>query len=248
MTWFDEFLPKRKLGALTPLAVAENGPYEFYRLAPPGVVMVMVPLGIEEFSAADVARVFAPLDDMVDALMQRQVDAIYSTGVPLSILMGPEGHDAFLARIEARSGRPAGSTLTAAIAAARHLGIAKIALVNKWDAAMNEAQTAFFARDGIEVVGTATEVLPIDRFQGLPSADSMELAYALGRQALERFEDAEGIFISGGTWLAQPVCERLEGEFAKPCLGNQACALWDALHRMDYWTPIPGRGMLLGSP
>ncbi len=247
MSMFEEFLPNRKLGALTPLAVAENGPYEFYRLAPPGVVMVMVPLGIEEFSVDDVARVFAPLDDMVDALKQRQVDAIYSTGVPLSILMAPEGHDTFLARIEARSGRPAGSTLTAAIAAAQHLGVAKIALVNKWDAAMNEAQAAFFARDGIEVVGTATEVLPLDRFQGLPSADSMELAYALGRRALESFQGADGIFISGGTWLAQPVCERLEREFGKPCLGNQACVLWEALHKMDYWTPIPGHGLLLES-
>ena len=244
---FEEFLPKRKLGILTPLAVTENGPYEFYRIAPPGVLMVMVPLGIEKFSREDVDRVMAPLDKMVDALIKRHVDIIISSGVPLSVLMGIEAHDAFLARIEKRSGKPASSTLTAAIAAARHLGIGKIAMVNKWDAEMNDALAGFFARDGIETVGTATEVLPLDRFQGLPSADSMDLAYALGRQAFERYPEAEGIFISGGTWLAQPVCERLEREFNKPCLGNQACALWDALHKVDYWAPIEGHGMLLGS-
>ena len=37
---FEEFLPQRKLGMLTPLAVAENGPFEFYRIAPPGVETV----------------------------------------------------------------------------------------------------------------------------------------------------------------------------------------------------------------
>lgn len=244
---FEEFLPKRKLGVLTPLTVAENGPLEFYRMAPPGVAMVMVPCGLREFSKADVARVFAPLDDLVDSLVERGVDIIISSGVPLSVLMGMEAHDAFLAHIRERSGKPAGSTLTAAIAAARHLGIGRIALVNKWDEAMNADLAAFFARDGIETVGSATEVLPLDRFQGMPSADSMELAYALGRRALEEFPDADGIFISGGTWLAQPVCEQLEREFGKPCLGNQACALWDALHQVDYWTPIDGHGMLLAS-
>ncbi len=142
-----------------------------------------MPCGITEFSRADVERVFEPLDDMLDALVQRGVHCIHSTGVPLSVLMGPADHDAFLARISERTGRPAGTTLGAAVAAAKHLGIERIALVNKWDAEMNAALAAFFARDGIEVVGTATEVLPLSEFQGLPSADNMELAYALGRQA-----------------------------------------------------------------
>ena len=247
MSRFDEFLPKRKLGILTPLAVTENGPYEFYRIAPHGASMVMVPFGIEKFTRDDLDRVLAPLDSMIDALVQRHVDIIISSGVPLSLLMGPDAHDAFLARITERSHLPAGSTLTAAIAAARHLGIGKIAFVNKWNDGLNRALAEFFARDGIETVGTATEVLPIDQFQGLPSGDSLELAYTLGRQAFEQFPEAEGLFLTGGTWLAQPVCEELEREFNKPCLGNQACALWDALHRVDYWTPIEGHGMLLGS-
>ncbi len=79
----------------------------------------------------------------------------------------------------------------------------------------------------------------------MASGDSIELAYALGRQALERFPQADGIYIGGGTWLAQPVCERLEREFGKPCLGNLSAMLWDALRRVDYWTPIKGHGILL---
>jgi len=247
MARFDEFLPKQKLGVLTPLAVTENGPLEFYRIAPPGAVMVMVPFGIEKFSGDDLDRVLTPLDSMIDALVQRHVDIIISSGVPLSLLMGPDAHDAFLKRIAERSNLPAGSTLTAAIAAARHLGIGRIAMVNKWDARLNRALAEFFALDGIETVGRATEVLPIDRFQGLPSGDSMELAYTLGRQAFEQFPEAEGVFISGSTWLAQPVCEELEREFNKPCLGNQACALWDSLRQLNAWSPIAGHGMLLGS-
>jgi maleate cis-trans isomerase len=244
---FEDVLPKRKLGVLSPLSVIENGPYEFYRVAPPGVSMVLVPCGIREFSAQDLARVFEPLDALVDQLTERSVDIIINTGAPLSVLIGVDAHDDFLARIAARAGKPAASTVTAAVAAARHLGLRSIALVNKWDTTMNERLGAFFERAGIEVAGTATEVLPITEFQGMASADSIELAYALGRQAFEQFTQADGLYIGGGTWLSQPVCEQLEREFGKPCLSNLSVVLWDALRTVDYWTPMTDHGMLLAS-
>ena len=51
---FEDYLPKHKIGCLSPLAVVENAAYEFYRLAPPGLMLVLVPIGLSEFSRADV--------------------------------------------------------------------------------------------------------------------------------------------------------------------------------------------------
>ena len=241
----EDFVPKRKFGVLSPLSVIENGPYEFYRLAPPGVVMVLVPCGLREFSREDVERIFEPLDEMLDQLMARQVDIVVNAGVPLSLLMGPDAHDVFLGHIEEHTGKPASSTVTALIAAAKHLGLKRIAAANKWNAGMNDALENFLVRNGISLVGVASEVMEPDRFQGIASADHLELAYALGHQALEQFPDADGLYIGGGTWLAQPVCELLEDEFGKPCLSNQACAVWDGLRKIDYWRPMEGHGVLL---
>ena len=85
---FEEFLPKVKIGALKPLAIVDNAAYEFYRIAPPDVMLVMIPIGLEKFSKEDVERVFAPLDSYVDQLMERGVDIIMQSGVPLPILIG----------------------------------------------------------------------------------------------------------------------------------------------------------------
>jgi maleate cis-trans isomerase len=241
----EDFVPRRKFGVLSPLSVIENGPYEFYRLAPPGVVMVLVPCGLREFSAEDVARIFEPLDQILDSLMARQVDIVVNAGVPLSLLMGPDAHDRFLAHIEDYTGKPASSTVTALTNAARHLGLKRIAVANKWNPEMNAALEAVLARDGIALSGVAGEVMDPDQFQGIDSADHLELAYALGRQALEQFPDADGLYIGGGTWLAQPVCEALEDAYGKPCLSNQACAVWDGLRRIDYWRPKAGHGKLM---
>src|SRR5205823_1439039 len=107
---FEQALPKFKIAALKPLAVVDNSPYEFYRIAPPGVMLVMIPVDLHTFSKEDVERVFAPLDRYVDQLMERGVDLIMQSGVPLPLLIGVDAHDRMLERITRRSGRPATSS------------------------------------------------------------------------------------------------------------------------------------------
>jgi len=96
---FDGFVPRFKIGCLMPGAVIDNHAFEFYRLAPPGVMLVMVGVGLKEFSSADVERVFAPLDRYLDQLMERGVDLVIQNGVPLPILIGIEAHDRMLAHM-----------------------------------------------------------------------------------------------------------------------------------------------------
>lgn len=60
---FEDYVPKRKIGDLAPLAVIDNHPYEFYQLVPSGVMLLMVPLGLQAFTAEDVERVFKPIDE-----------------------------------------------------------------------------------------------------------------------------------------------------------------------------------------
>ena len=49
---FEDEIPKKKIGYLSPLPVIENGPYEFYQLVPKGVLMVMIAVGLQEFTRA----------------------------------------------------------------------------------------------------------------------------------------------------------------------------------------------------
>ena len=244
---FEEYLFKHRIGALVPLSVIDTSASEFYRLAPPGILLVMIPLGLEKFSSEDVERVFAPLDEYLDKLMDRGVHVITQTGVPLPILIGVEAHDKMLAHITAHTGVPATSTVLAVGRAARHLGVRKLALVNKWTEPMNRSLGEFLAREGVTVCGTATKELTPDVFQKLDAEDHMRLAYELGRKAFLDHPDCDGIYIGGGTWLAEPVASRLEEEFGKPALCNQTVALWDNLHILKDWTPLPGRGRMLGS-
>ena len=156
---FEDQVPKLKIGALKPLSVVDNSAYEFYRIAPPGVMLVMIPVGLGKFSKDDVERVFAPLDGYVDQLMERGVDLIMQSGVPLPLLIGIEAHDRLIDRIEKRSGKPATSSVLGVVAAAKRLGLHRIVVANKWSEAMNRTLGDFFARGGTAITGVAADTL-----------------------------------------------------------------------------------------
>jgi maleate cis-trans isomerase len=244
---FEDDLPKRKIGVLSPLSVIDNGAYEFYRLVKDRVMLVMIPVGLAEFTNKDVERVFAPIDSYLDKLMERRVDIVVQSGVPLPALIGVEAHDRLIAHMADYTRLPATSSILGVVEAAKHLGLARIALANKWSEAMNGTLAEFFARANIAVAGVASKVLAPSEFQKMSGGDNIELAYALGRQALRDLPQADGLYIGGGAWLSQPVAEALEAEFKRPVITNASAMIRNVLTRLDCWTPIPGHGRLLGS-
>ncbi|MFC1815291.1 hypothetical protein ACFL0M_04960 [Thermodesulfobacteriota bacterium] len=244
---FDEFLPKRKIGLLSPLLVVSNAAYEYYRLVPEGIMFVMLPIGLREFTPKDVERVFAPLEEYLTMLVERGVDIVVQSGVPLPILVGLEYHDKLLARIEKATGLPATSTVLSVVAAARSLGIQNIALANKWNPTMNKVLGMFFEREGIQIAGISSQSMVPSDFQKMKTKDSLTLAYELGRGALENNPEADGLFIGGGAWLTFPIIEPLEKEFGKPVVTNKIATIWHTCHLLDCWKPIQGYGRLFQS-
>lgn len=238
-------LPKRTIGTLTPLGATENAAYEFYRITPKNVMNVYLPVGLKKFSAADVERVFAPIDGMIEFLLDRNVDIIVQSGVPLPILIGVEAHDRLMDHIAKKSGLPVSSSITAVVNAAEHLGIKNIAVADKWSDQMNKELAEFFGRQGIKVAGVCSDSMTPDKFQKMTTLSGMELAYELGSRAIKENPGCDGLYVGGGAWLALPVVEDLEKEFGIPCISNQDSTLWDVLHKVDFWQPTNVSNRLL---
>jgi len=243
----DEYLPLRKIGHLSPLPVIDNSPYEFYKLAPERVMMVSVPVGLSEFSAADVERVFEPIEALTRSLVERGVDVVIQGGVPLPLLIGQQALARVLERIERAGNTPATSTVLCVVEAARGLGLQRVAVANKWSEAMNATLAGFFAAGGIEVVGSSARAMAPAEFQKMRSVDGIELAYALGKAALEAHPEADGLYIGGGAWLVMPATLRLEEEFGKPVINNQTSVIWDVCRKLDCWQPRPGLSRLMAT-
>jgi maleate cis-trans isomerase len=245
---FEGFVPRLKIGCLMPGAVIDNHAFEFYRLAPPGVMLVMVGVGLREFSRGDVERVFEPLDRYLHQLMERGVNLVIQNGVPLPILIGIEAHDRMVTHMASYTRLPATSTVLSVVQAAADLGLRRVAVVNKWTQEMNASLAAFFARGGVSVVGGATQSLHPADFHRFVAGDHMQLAYDLGRRAFLDYPDCDAIYIGGGSWIAEPVAVQLEEEFGKPVLCNQAAVIRNVLKMLGAWRPRAGHSRVLATP
>jgi maleate cis-trans isomerase len=244
---FESHIPKYRIGCLQPGAIIDNHPFEFYRLAPPGIMLVMVGVGLKEFSRGDVERVFTPLERYLDQLMERDVDLVIQHGVPLPLLIGVEAHDRMMAHMAAYSGLPATSTVLSVVRAASELGFKRIAVVNKWTAEMNATLAAFLERGGVSVIGGATRPLDPVEFHRIAPAEHMRLAYELGRRAFLEHPDCDAVYIGGGSWIAEPVAARLEAELGKPVLCNQSAVIRNTLKMLGIWRPIAGHSRVLAA-
>jgi len=245
---FETYTPKYKIGCLQPGTVIDNHAFEFYRLAPPGVMLVMVGVGIREFSRQDVERVFAPLDSYLDQLTDRGVDLVMQNGVPLPILIGIDAHDRMIQHMAAHTGLPATSTVLCVVRTAEEFGLRKVAIVNKWTPEMNKSLAAFFARGGVEVIGGATQSMHPADFHRIGVGDHMALAYELGRRVFLDHPQCDAVYIGGGSWIAEPVAAKLEAEFGRPVLCNQSAVIRQTYKMLGAWTPVAGHSRVLSAP
>jgi maleate cis-trans isomerase len=85
-------------------------------------------------------------------------------------------------------------------------------------------------------------------FHRFEAGDHMRLAYDLGRRAFLDHPDCDAIYIGGGSWIAEPVAVRLEAEFGKPVLCNQAAVIRNTLKMLNAWTPLAGHSRVLATP
>ena len=242
---FRDELPEKKIGYLVPRYLVENQAYEFYRMAPPGIMLVLAPCGLDDFTTTDVKRVAKSIERVLDMLMERDVDIVIQAGVPLPLLIGLEAHDELVAHIAKYTGVPAVSQMQNVIAAIKHLGLKNVLVANKWTDAMNATMKAFFERDGIGLAGVCSKSMSPAEFGDIPTGDSAQLAYDLGLRGFKATPQADGLYIGGGSWLSQPVSEQLEEEVGKPVICNHSASMWHLLSLLGKWRPCPGHGRLL---
>ncbi len=242
---FKDSLPDKKIGYLSLRTYIENQAYEFYRLAPPGIMLVLMPCGLRDHTAKEVKRVVKSFDSFLDPLIARNVDIILQAGLPIPLLLGPKGHDALIHRIEDYTGRPAVSQLQNVIAAMKSLNLRNVLVANRWTDRMNTSLTEFLARDEISVAAVFNHVMAPSESHKMKSEETAQMAYDMALAGFRENPEADGLYLGGNAWLAQPVVERLEAETGKPVICNNGATLWDLLRRLGKWRPMPGRGFLL---
>jgi len=239
--------PWFRLAYVTPHPIVDNVAYQFYRIAPDGVMLMLANLEIGDYTIEAVEHELPLFWRHVEELARGGADRFVLTGVPVSAALGRERVLAMKAEAPRRSGVPLDTDLEAIAAAARHLGVERVALATRWHQPLNDAVARYLKSAGVEVVGQQASGRTMAENATLKAADGMRLAIELGRAALAAAPTAQGLILPGGRWLSIHAVPVLEAEFGKPVFLNLNSSLWAALHSARRGLPIEGQGMLLAS-
>ena len=235
------------LGYVTPHPLVDNVPYQFYRIAPDGVMLMLANLEIGDYTIEAVEHELPLFWKHAAALAKAGANRVVLTGVPVSAALGRNRVLAMIAEAQQRAGAPLDTDLEAIAAAARHLGVERVALATRWHKPLNDAVARYLRLAGLEVIGQQASGRTMAENAKLRAADGMQMAIDLGRAALTSAPTAQGLILPGGRWLSIHAVTLLEAEFGKPVFLNLNSSLWAALRSAGRGLPIEGQGMLLAS-
>jgi len=242
--------PWYQLGYVIPHLYTDMDAYQFYRIAPEGMVLITTGLNLTEYTLASVESNLPTLWERFDLLAKKKAERISLSGVPIASVLGRKKMLEILDEAQQRTGVPCDTDLEAHIAAMKHLGVAKVAMATRWPEPVNTALTRYLADAGIEAVACRSRARTLAENKLTLASEDHELALDLGRKVLSEAPDAQGLLMPGGLWFAIYAVPILEAEFGKPVFLNITSTTWAALHAAGprmLVRPAPRWGNLMAS-
>jgi maleate cis-trans isomerase len=229
--------PWYRLGYVIPHLYTDLDAYQFYRVAPEGMMLVTTGLNLTDYTHAAVEQELPTLWERFDLLARAKVDRISLSGVPVASVLGRARMHEILEEGAARTGLACDTDLEAHVAMLEHFGAKRIALATRWPEPVNAALTRYLAEAGIEVIACRSRSRSLEENKQARAAADHQLALELGGEALRAAPDAQALLMPGGLWFAIHAAPLLEAAYGKPVLLNILSTTWAALQ-------AAGAGML----
>src|SRR5262245_8633916 len=201
--------------------------YEFYRMAPEGVIPVATALGVQRLVAEQLGAILDRYEAAVRELAYEQCDLIVLGGSPPVTMGGPDTEVHLLERARAVASVPVFTHVSAEIEAIQTSGARRVAIATPYTEPLNQKFQAYFERAGLEV--------PVIR--GLGVERNVEIALlpvsAAYRAARDTFAQAGGavdaVHLTCPRWATIVHLERLEQDLGVPVTSSSQAVVYGAL-------------------
>jgi maleate isomerase len=237
----DIYGHRARIGYTCPPLSAEIFPYEFYKLAPAGVTLVITTLTVIERSQSEVDQAYEMSMRAARELAAAGVDIVFLGGVPVNLSRGSETARDVLRTLAAELGVPVSSSVAAQEKAAKALGCRKVVVAHPYGAKEDARLIGDAERYGCVVLGAMGYGKVINEFGRIPTSAALDM----GRALMRAHPQADAIFFPSPHWPVIEAIEPLEREFGVTAMAASQTCVWDALRLARVKDRIEGYGRLL---
>jgi arylmalonate decarboxylase len=246
----DRLKPRYIWGDISPReSKVQRGPsYQFYRIVPNDVMLVVAPLGIRDYTPERVEEAIANFWDRVESVKREKADHLILGGAPVSAQLGRQRVQRLLREAEDKTGIPGDAPIEAVIAAMKHLGLKRIAVGSRWADELNARVRAYLEEGGLEVVGITSRGQWASEAFGMSFEEGLQTAIDVGREAAQIDPRVDAVWVAGGAAFALHTIPAIEAEFGKPTFTNLSAEIWHGLVHPKVIDPVKDWGTLLATP
>ena len=230
---------RARIGYTSPPYLTETFPYEFYKVVPEGVTLVLTTLAVKQMAENDVARSVEMTLEAAREMGRANVDIVVFGGVPVNLSLGYDGLEETVRKTGEEIGVPVTSSLTAQVNALRTVGAAKLILVHPFSdpGGFHAEYVTHYGFRLLGLKGAGKTVADL----GTTSGDEVKgMAEALFRE----HPDADTVYLPA-PWGSIGIIEPLERELGVTVITATQAIIWEALRRCGVNDRINGYGRLL---
>ena len=231
---------RARIGYPSPPLTSEVFPYEFYKVVPDGVSLVITTLAITVRSAAEVDQSYDISMKAAEQMAEAGCNAIVLGGVPINLAKGVENAANMITELEQKLGIPVATSASAQKEAFKLLGCKKLVVAHPYKAEDNHRFDDYAKKFGAEVLGTRAFGANFNRIGGIPD----DAALTMARDLMKAHPDADTIMFPSPHWPVINAIAPLEEEFGVTVMSSIQAILWQALRLAGVKDSISGYGQL----
>jgi maleate isomerase len=232
---------RARIGYTSPPLFTEVFPYEFYRIVPDGVTLVLTTVGVIQPDKANINQAYENTMTAARAIARSGVDVVVLGGQPINMARGAENADKVIRDLEVELGVKVSTSAAAQKKAALALGCRKVVIAQPYGPEENARQSGYAVAWGCEVLGVTGWGSTLAEFGSIPR----DAALLMGRALLRQHPEADSILLPSPNWPTIDAIEPLEQEFGVRVMTASQAAIWDALRLAGIIDRITGYGRLL---
>lgn len=234
---------RARIGYTSPPSATEVFPYEFYRVAPPGVTLIVTTLAIVEMDRAEIDHSYDASLILAKNLVRAGADVLVMGGKPINQSRGLENVEDMVGELTGLLGCPVTTSLDAQMEALRALGARKVAAIHPFDDSpeRNEMYRAELAHFGFEHTGTLGAGKKAVEIGGLPIETPLELA----RRVVQEHPETDTVHLSCPHWPVLDALESIERELGVKAVGASQAIFWKSFRLAGIEDRFEGFGRLL---
>jgi maleate cis-trans isomerase len=236
---------RARIGYTSPLFLTEVFTYEFYRVVPEGVTLVMTTCKIVNVTRKEVEDSYNLSIEAAKEMGRNGVDLVVLGGIPVNMARGFDKIDELIKDTEKACGVPVTTSITAQINALRQLKSRKIAVVTLPEPPPPvRPEDDYLTRSGFQVVvskGIGYGPMELGRVNA-------DVSVRVARELLQQHPEADTVYFPGPHRAIVDKIEAMEQVLGVNVVTASQAIFWEALRCCGINDRIPGFGRLLLEP